>query len=67
MAKKIFKIPVTWEASGTVEIEANSIEEAIQIFDETQDNIGLPTHSQYVDASFRREDEECISLRNLNI
>ena len=27
---KKFKIPVTWEVYGTIEIEADSLEEAIQ-------------------------------------
>lgn len=59
-----FKIPVTWEVFGIVEIEAKSLDEAIQIFDETQDDIALPLESDYVEASFRREDEETIQLNN---
>ena len=36
---KTFEIPVSWEASGFVKIEANSLEEAIEIFDEKEDEI----------------------------
>jgi 3-phosphoglycerate kinase len=61
---KTWKIPVTWEVYGTVEIEAETLDEAIKIFDETEDEISLPTDSEYVDASFKREDEEIIQLNN---
>jgi hypothetical protein len=66
MSKKVFKIPVTWESFGVVEIEAETLDEAIAIFDETQDRIPLPYDSEYVDSSFRREDEETCSLNNMN-
>jgi hypothetical protein len=63
---KTWKIPVTWEAYGIVEIEAETLDEAIKIFDETEDEISLPTDSEYVDSSFRREqDEETIQLHNV--
>jgi hypothetical protein len=60
----IYKIPVTWEVCSTVEIEANSLDEAIAIFDATEDEIGLPTEPNYVDSSFRREDEETCAAEN---
>jgi hypothetical protein len=50
-----FKIPVTWEVYGTVHIEASTLKDAIAIFDETEDDISLPTEPNYVDASFQRE------------
>jgi hypothetical protein len=61
---KTWKIPVTWEVYGTVNIEAESLDEAIQIFDETEDEMSLPTDSEYIDASFKREDYETIKLNN---
>ena len=66
MEKKVWKIPITWEAFGVVEIEAESLDEAIAIFDETEDSIGLPLDSYYVDGSFHREDEETCQLNNMN-
>ena len=45
------KLPVTWEVCGIVEVEANSIEEAIAKFDEGCDYIPLPD-GEYVDGSF---------------
>lgn len=62
---KTFEIPVSWEASGFVKIEANSLEEAIEIFDEKEDEISLPLDSEYIDGSFKRsEDEEFIAMCN---
>ena len=43
-------IPVTWEMFGVVYIEANTLEEAIEMAN-TDDSIGLPT-GNYVDSSF---------------
>ena len=47
-----FKIPVSWECYGEVEIEANSLDEAIKIALEKQDELPLP-ESNYVDGSFK--------------
>lgn len=55
---KTFKIPVTWESYGVVEIEADSVEQALQIFKETEDDIALPTDWDYVDSSFRLSYED---------
>ena len=55
---KTFKIPVSWELYGYVEIEADSIEEAINIFDAEIDDWDLPSNSSYVDGSFNRESED---------
>jgi len=60
-----FKIPVSWEVFGIVKIEANSLDEAIAKFDNDIDNIPLPKEGgEYIDASFKREDEEICSLHN---
>jgi hypothetical protein len=59
-----WKIPVTWEVFGIIEIEAESLDEAIKKFDEKEDQIKLPFDSEYIDASFKREDEETIALHN---
>lgn len=54
---KKFKLPVTWEVYGFVEIEAETIEEAIEYFDENSDDISLP-NGEYVDGSFNLTDRE---------
>ena len=46
-------LPVTWEMSGFVEIEADTIEKAIEYFEENIDSIELPESVEYVDGSFR--------------
>lgn len=52
--KQTFKIPVEWAVYSTVEIEAESLEEAIEIFDKIMDYIPLPTEPNYIDGSFQR-------------
>lgn len=53
--QKIFKIPVCWEVSGFVEVEADSMENAIRKFDEEIiDQCELPTETTYIDGSFQR-------------
>ncbi len=47
----IYKIPVSWEVCGEVEIEADSLEEAID--KAWDDEIPLPTESHYIDASWQ--------------
>lgn len=53
--KRIFKIPVTWEVCGFVEVESESMEGAIKEFDEKIINeCDLPQEAEYVDGSFHR-------------
>ena len=47
---KIWNIPVSWEVVGMVEIQAPTLEKAIEIT-RTDDSIELP-HGEYVDGSF---------------
>lgn len=51
---KTYKIPVTWEAYGTVRIEAESLEEAIELA--KGDDIPLPDGC-YVDGSWEVDEE----------
>ena len=63
--KMIFKIPVSWECFGVIEVEAETIADAIEKFDAEEaygDGYSLP-HGDYIDGSFRREyDEEFIEF-----
>lgn len=56
--KKKIKLPVTWEVCGIVEVEAKSIEEAIEIFKRDVDHIPLPENCEYVDGSFWLTDDD---------
>ena len=65
---KIYKIPVTWEAYGVINVEAESLKEAIKKFDDKEDSddpYSLPLDCSYIDDSFKREqDLETILLNN---
>lgn len=50
MKKKIYQIPVTWDVYSTIEVEAESLEEAVDI---AMENRPLPTDPEYVDSSLR--------------
>lgn len=41
------KLPVSWEVFGFVEVEADSIEEAMEFFEENADSFSLPNESEY--------------------
>lgn len=46
------RLAVTWEMCGYVDVEANTLEEAMDKFNEESDYIKLP-NGDYVDGSFR--------------
>lgn len=54
---KEFDLCVTWEMCGTVKIKAISLEEAMEIFHKTSDEIMLP-EGEYVDSSFKLSTDE---------
>ena len=62
-------LPVSWEMCGMVEIEANTINEAMDIFEKTQDHIPLPNDFDYVDGSFdlTTKEPEVIQLYNEDV
>lgn len=64
---KTFKIPVTWEVYSTIKVEAETLDEALSIFDEkesSEEDYSLPTDPEYIDGSFHRENEESCGLEN---
>jgi len=42
-----FYIPVKWESFGIVSIKANSLKDAIDIFERTKETIPLPEHRKF--------------------
>lgn len=50
------KVTVTWEMCGYVDIEADTMEEAMEKFKKESDYIKLPD-GEYVDGSFRLTSE----------
>ena len=61
---KTFTIPVSWEMCGFIEIYADTIEEAVEIFDKDSDTYELPSESNYVDGSFERADYDLVEYYN---
>ena len=51
------KLAVTWEMVGYVDVKANTLEEAMEKFNEESDYIKLP-NGDYVDGSFRLSTED---------
>ena len=47
------KVAVTWEMCGYVDIEADTMEEAMEKFNKESDSIKLPSDGIYVDGSFQ--------------
>ena len=47
---KTYKIGVVWQMYGTVEVEANNLEEAIHILHST--DVPLPDNGEYIEGSF---------------
>lgn len=53
----IMRLAVTWEMAGYVDVEANTLEEAMEKFREECNYIKLP-NGDYVDGSFRLSTED---------
>lgn len=59
--EKVFRIPVEWKVYDIVEVRANSLEEAIQLFLDNDQNIPLGTAPEYAEDSYQIS---CDSGRN---
>ncbi len=64
MQEKVLKIPVTWKMYGYVEVEGDSIEEALKNFRRDEDEYDLPD-GEYVDGSFTLSDDNEENLKRL--
>ena len=60
---KTYKIGVVWQMYGTVEVEANNLEEAIHILHST--DVPLPENGEYIEGSFE-VDVEGSALNEVN-
>lgn len=63
------KVAVTWSMCGFVDIDADTMEEAMKKFNEEADYIKLPTNGEYVDGSFElssQDVEEMEAMANIN-
>ena len=65
--RKFWKIPVTWECYGTVEVEGDTIEEALVNFRKYEfegPEYTLP-QGEYVDGSFKLSDDDEEELKSM--
>lgn len=60
---KTWKVPVIWEACGIVEVEANTMAEALVIAKDDDGVIPLPKESEYVDGSWDLSDDNAEEIR----
>ena len=58
---KTWRIPVSWEVCGVTEVEADSLEEAIEIA-ETDESIALPD-GIYIEGSWKVDTEDTDYVR----
>lgn len=54
---KTFRLPVTWEVCGFINVTAETLEDAIKDFKENKDEYELPDDGEYVEDSFQLSDE----------
>ena len=59
------KLAVTWEMCGYVDVEADTVEEAMNKFNEDYDSIQLPTDAKYVDGSFSLSTDDVDDMKEL--
>lgn len=52
------KVAVTWSMCGFVDIDADTMEEAMKKFNKETDYIKLPTDGEYVDGSFELSSQD---------
>lgn len=62
---KKFKLEVVYEMSGYIEVEANSLKEAMDEFNENIDDYPLPYDAGYVDGSFRLSTEDVEEMQEI--
>lgn len=64
--EKIMKVAVTWEVCGYVDIEAETMEEAMEYFNENSDEIKLPDDFDYVDGSFQLSSQDVEEMETMS-
>ena len=55
--KNLYIIPVSWEVYDTIEVQGNSLEEALQWADIHEDEIPIGDDASYIDGSYRIDHE----------
>ena len=61
------KVAVTWEMCGYVDIPAETMEEAMEYFEDNSDYIKLPTDGEYVDGSFQLSSYDVEEMKAMEV
>ena len=61
----IFKIPCSWQMYGSLEIEADDLDDAVELA--YSNEYSLPDNGSYVDASFEVDHESVEDERGVGI
>ena len=59
------KVAVTYEVCGYVEVEGETMQEAMENFNKNIDFIALPTDIEYVDGSFQLSSNDVEEMKEL--
>ena len=59
------KVAVTWQMCGYVDIPADTMEEAMEKFNNESDYIKLPTNGEYVDGSFELSSDDVDEMESM--
>lgn len=63
MPKKKFRIRCTWRSVGDFEVEADSLDEAIETVENGEGKYeGLPADQEYIDDSFEIDRDDCAEI-----
>lgn len=59
-------MPVRWEMTGCIEIEADSVKEGLEFIKKNEKILKMPTESEFIEGSIRLifYDEEFVKLYN---
>lgn len=60
---KQWKIPVTWEVCATITVEADSLDEAMEMARDDNCEIPCPVDNDYVEGSWRLSEEDIDFVR----
>lgn len=59
------KLPVVWTMAGYVDVDADTLEEAMDKFNREMDHIKLPQDGTYVDGSFALATDDVDEMRTI--
>ena len=58
-----YRIAVTWEMCGYIDVESDTLEEAMQKVKDDPDDFSLPVENDYVDGSFGLSKDDVEEMR----